>query len=112
MRFDMTMTERDAAVVDRVATWAAVTARNMEATSCAPRVYIERRFAGVKVAAVTSHADSCVPGDPDPTVVEGPTCCEATDGTHECTRAPGHQGQHVAGTGMRVTAVWREGTTS
>jgi hypothetical protein len=53
--------------------------------------------------------NTCKVGDPDPTPGgkdmhhEG---CPARLNMFWCTRDPGHQGQHVAGTGVRVVAVW------
>lgn len=53
-------------------------------------------------------ADTCQPGDPDPTrPIPGYCAGISIDGTDlECTRPAGHGGQHVAGTGDRVAGVW------
>lgn len=53
--------------------------------------------------------DTCKAGDPDPTVYTFERCCSArrpTGTAFRCTRDPGHSGQHVAGTGGCVAAVW------
>ncbi len=61
-----------------------------------------------------SAEDTCKPGDPDPTPIQkGYTydlcinrlAINRRDGLW-CTRERGHIGQHVAGTGEQVTAVW------
>ncbi len=58
-----------------------------------------------------SAEDTCKPGDPDPT--DDPTdldyreSCPSRDVVgFWCTRAVGHSGQHVAGSGEQVVAVW------
>jgi hypothetical protein len=50
-----------------------------------------------------------VPGDPDPTpllAVDDYDCCMGRNGGWGCTRPEGHSGQHVAGDGDEVCAVW------
>jgi hypothetical protein len=54
------------------------------------------------------HEDEVVLGDPDPTTVYGDDyeCCPEREGPWSCTRMAGHSGQHVAGDGYEVCAVW------
>ncbi len=55
-----------------------------------------------------SAADACKPGDLDPTWLEDdhqPPCPSRQDGWW-CTRVINHDGQHIAGTGEEVGAVW------
>ncbi len=54
-----------------------------------------------------SAEDTCKPGDPDPTPDDDQESCPSRDSVGWwCTRTVGHYGQHVAGTGERVAAVW------
>lgn len=53
--------------------------------------------------------DTCRPGDPDPTPLDMPvtSCCPLMfEDRLFCTRVLGHTGQHVAGNGEVVMAVW------
>lgn len=49
-------------------------------------------------------------GDPDPTPHDDGTSCRARlhrgVATYHCTWEAGHTGQHVAGTGTTIVAVW------
>ena len=51
-----------------------------------------------------------LPGDADPTMldidVDTFDGCYETEGTFRCTREKFHPGQHVAGDGIEVCAVW------
>lgn len=62
-------------------------------------------------------ADTCQPGDPDPTPnVEVHCYAESPDEVYMCSRARGHDGQHVAEYERHVGAVWqrvtRDGVTT
>lgn len=48
-------------------------------------------------------------GDPDPSVLLGEDydCCLERSGPWSCTRSEGHSGQHIAGDGDEVCAVWK-----
>lgn len=58
-----------------------------------------------------SVEDTCDAGDYDATPQRSDECC--ADGVvgapYLCTRSTGHDGQHVAGDGRRVVAVWKTG---
>jgi hypothetical protein len=46
-------------------------------------------------------------GDPDPTAEERVgNCPEVNDGGYFCTWPAGHEGDHIAGTGYLIAAVW------
>lgn len=46
-------------------------------------------------------------GDPDPTTTtEDDDCCDAESGAWSCTRVADHPGNHIAGDGDEVCAVW------
>lgn len=51
-------------------------------------------------------------GDPDPTFTEIDDetfmCCPAMTGEWFCTRDQGHPGNHIAGDGVQVCAVWSD----
>jgi hypothetical protein len=51
-------------------------------------------------------------GDPDPTFGEVDeiefVCCPAMTGEYYCTRYQGHPGNHIAGDGDQVCAIWSE----
>lgn len=52
-------------------------------------------------------------GDTDPTPNVGPWCmADSDDGLFDCSREPGHPGQHIAGDGDRVVAVWPQESAS
>jgi hypothetical protein len=51
--------------------------------------------------------DACKVGDPDPTPQQGKMCRAVHEHAYICTRKRGHAGQHVAGAGSIVVAVWR-----
>ncbi len=63
-----------------------------------------------EAAGGVSAEDTCKPGDPDPTPEEGDCPASWADGQPgwpwECTRKREHAGQHVAGAGSQVAAVW------
>jgi hypothetical protein len=56
---------------------------------------------------VLGAEDTCKPGDPDPTVYDDrKEVCSSRHNGWWCTRTDGHEGQHVAGAGHMVAAVW------
>jgi hypothetical protein len=67
---------------------------------------------GARLPTVDDLADVCQPGDrPDPTAHTRKPYCARHDAEQRgycCTRPEGHTGQHVAGTGSYVAAVWNE----
>jgi hypothetical protein len=53
--------------------------------------------------------ESVKPGEPDPTPDDGDFCEDVREG-YTCTRDPGHEGQHIAGTEYGfVIATWKDG---
>ncbi len=61
-----------------------------------------------EVTGGVSAEDTCKPGDPDPIPYDDRkgVACPSRYAGWWCTRTVGHSGQHVAGTGEQVAAVW------